>query len=210
MFEYVIKIENEQPVGYPMLADNFQQVFNIEKLTQQAVTDKGFAPYLVETQPEPSITEKVLDNGLVIGVDGYVRHEYQLVAKSVEEIDGTELKESLIDALAEIRWQHETGGITLTNGISVKTDRESQSAIFNGYNTLKNGLLSSSPWKFKGQWVDVTLEDIEPIAQAVSRHVKACFSAEKAVSDLIDKATDTDALLAIDLQHEFTQALNNG
>lgn len=120
-----------------------------------------------------------------------------------------QIRLNLIEAIAAIRWEKETGGITLTNGISVKTDRESQGTIFNGYSSLKNGLVASSMWKFAGEWVEVTLPDIEPIAQAVSRHVRACFSAEKAVSDLIDKATDTNALLAIDLQHEFTQALSN-
>jgi len=120
-----------------------------------------------------------------------------------------QIRENLQDAIADIRWQKETAGITLPNGIKVKTDRESQGTIFNGYNSLKSGLLQSSKWKFSGQWVTVTLTDIEPIAQAVSQHVSACFDAEEAVSTQIDNAADTDALLAIDLQHEFTQALSN-
>lgn len=143
-----------------------------------------------------------LSNWVVVGEQLQRSTEWHLLPDD-------QIRQNMAEAVAGIRWQKETGGITLANGVTVKTDRESQGTIFNGYSSLKNGLVASSMWKFAGEWAEVTLPDVEPIAQAVSRHVQACFSAEKAVSDLIDNAEDTDALLAIDLQHEFSQAFNN-
>ncbi|MBB1485922.1 DUF4376 domain-containing protein [Oceanospirillum sediminis] len=134
----------------------------------------------------------------------------QMVREAVWQIlPDDQIRQNLKQALADIRKQHETGGITLAGGIQIRTDRESQAQLSGAYNSLKNGLINSTRWKSDTRFITVTLAELQPIAQAVAVHVSQSFSAEKAVSDLIDNAADTDALLAIDLQHEFSQAFNN-
>ncbi len=118
-----------------------------------------------------------------------------------------EIRDNLTEALSDIRWRHETGGIDLA-GSQILTDRESYGMLSNTYTSLKNGLVPDAQWKSATGWITVTLPALEPIAKAVAEHVRAAFAAERYVSEqIITKALDTDALLAIDLQHEFDQAL---
>ena len=51
------------------------------------------------------------------------------------------------DDLADHRWKKETAGFTFPDGVTVRTDRESQSQIANAYSTLKNGLIPSTRFK---------------------------------------------------------------
>lgn len=118
------------------------------------------------------------------------------------EAIGTEAKQHL----AYVRWQSETNGLTLPDGNQIRTDRESQAQLTSAYQSLKSGLIPDTQWKAATGWVTVTLTELEPIAQAVAAHVRACFAAEKAVSDQIDNAT-TDALIALDIESSFNSAL---
>lgn len=118
-----------------------------------------------------------------------------------------EIRDNMTAALSGIRWKHETSGIDLA-GSKILTDRESYGMLSNTYTSLKNGLVPDAQWKSATGWITVTLPALEPIAKAVAEHVRAAFAAERYVSEqIITKAADADALLAIDLQHEFDQAL---
>lgn len=96
----------------------------------------------------------------------------------------------LKSSIASIRFHKETGGITL-GGVEIKTDRESQSLLANGYTSLKEGLVSQVRWKgADGTWtVFTSSEELKPIAAAVSQHVEGCWSAEEAVSTQLDGMT---------------------
>ncbi|AUY10728.1 DUF4376 domain-containing protein [Aeromonas sp. ASNIH2] len=84
----------------------------------------------------------------------------------------------VLAAVAEKRWQVETSGIVVAGNL-IKTDRESQAQISSTYTSLKSELIPDTPWKTAdGTFVRVTLAQIEPIAQAVASHVRACFAAE--------------------------------
>lgn len=88
-------------------------------------------------------------------------------------------KISLLADVAAKRWQVETSGIAIAD-YHIATDRESQSQLFSVYTSLKSGLINDSAWKTAdGSFTQVTLPDLEPIAQAVASHVRACFAAEE-------------------------------
>jgi len=94
-------------------------------------------------------------------------------------------KESLIAEVAAKRWKIETGGIVVA-GHSIATDRESQAQLNNAYTSLKSGLIADTPWKSAdGSFTLVTLTELEPFAQAVATHVRACFFAEQAHDEAI-------------------------
>lgn len=106
-------------------------------------------------------------------------------------------KANKLAELADWRWRLETAGLRI-GGSSIRTDRESQALITGAYISLKDGLVPSVDWKAEGgSWVTLTLAEVAPIAQAVTQHVQACFSAEKALAAQIEACTTIEAVQAI-------------
>jgi len=107
------------------------------------------------------------------------------------------VKARKLDELAEARWRHETSGV-LVGGVRIKTDRESQGTISGAYSTLKDGLVPYIDWKADGgQWVQVTLAELTPIAQAVAVHVQGAFSLERQLSEQVQAATTVEEVQAV-------------
>lgn len=99
--------------------------------------------------------------------------------------------------LADARWQYETGGV-MVGGALIKTDRESQGTISGAYTTLKDGLVPTIDWKAgNGQWVQITLAEITPIAQAVAVHVQGAFTLERQLSEQVMAATTVAQVEAV-------------
>lgn len=116
----------------------------------------------------------------------------QVTLKTLETAKAKKLAE-----VAAWRYGVETAGVTL-GGATIRTDRESQSQITSAYTSLKNGLLTSVNWKSAdGQWVALTLAQIEPIAAAVAQHVQSCFNAEMALTQQVNAAQTIEAVNAV-------------
>lgn len=95
-------------------------------------------------------------------------------------------KALLLAEVAAKRWQVETSGIIIGD-TPIATDRESQAQLTSSYTLLKSGLITNTPWKSAdGRFTLVTLPDLEPIAQAVGAHVRACFAAEQSHNEDIN------------------------
>ena len=68
------------------------------------------------------------------------------------------------------------------------------------YTLLKSGLIADTQWKSDdGSFTLATLTDLEPVAQAVGAHVRACFAAEKAHAESIDAVQTQAELDAYDI-----------
>lgn len=105
-----------------------------------------------------------------VGVTGWIGME----EKTLEDV-----KREKLEALAAWRYDLEVGGITLGSSI-IRTDRESQALITGAFTTLKEGFVPYVDFKTaSGAWIQITLAEITPIAQAVAQHVQTCFTAEK-------------------------------
>lgn len=128
--------------------------------------------------------------------DAVVRQNY------VNSILGVKLNE-----LAGYRFKVEVSGIDL-NGMTIKTDRESQSQINNTFSSMKNGLVETTDWKTKDGWIIIGQDELEPIARAVAIHVKKCFGTEKIVSEKLESITDWEELLSFGIQYEFDKEFN--
>ena len=114
-------------------------------------------------------------------------------------------KADLSADLAAYRYEQEVGGVSLPNGMEVRTDRETRASITEAVNALEAGLMIAPiPWKLATGWADLTHNDLKGIAAAVAAHVQACFAAERAVQVQIDAAGD---LTAFDVPAAFTAAL---
>ena len=100
-----------------------------------------------------------------------------------------EYQAALKQQATELRWQHETGGITV-GGTQIATGIEDQNRIAS--------VLVASPaqvdFKSESGWVSLTLAELQAIAAAISAHVQACFTAERTHHTAIDAlATVEDA-----------------
>ena len=147
----------------------------------------GLADYLTSfgVRVYFKLGEAYIDDSDESAIDGFDSDEY--------------LRQAKIKELAEYRWSVETGGI---NGI--RTDRQSQAMLAGAHQALVSGFVQSVDWKGQDGWQSVTLEELAPIAAAVTQHVQRCFSAEKKVYDEII-LVDAEALPAIDVRYMFDQ-----
>lgn len=102
--------------------------------------------------------------------------------------------------LASIRYAHETGGIAI-GGARIATDRQSQALITGAYTYSLLNPEALIDWKgADGAWTQIDAATIAGIARAVATHVQACFSNERALSELIDAAETVEDLASIDLE----------
>lgn len=156
-----------------------------------AITVPASSLLCAETRAQYGITE---EPDPVRGDDRYFWNTSDgPIAKDLETLKSIKLTE-----LADARYTAEVGGIEIA-GAQIKTDRESQAQLSAAFASLSGGLIPDTPWKSVDGWVQVTLEGITPIAQAVAVHVRACFaweqSQQEALQALVD-AGDIEAVIA--------------
>lgn len=106
-----------------------------------------------------------------------------------------ELKQQLRERATQLRWEHETGGVEI-NGIRVLTGIEDQNRIA----TALIGAPATLDFKAESGWVTLTLAELQAIADAITAHVQACFSAERAHHEAIDALELLEAAQAYDVE----------
>jgi hypothetical protein len=95
----------------------------------------------------------------------------------------TQARAQRMAELADLRWRHETGGITLPDGTRVLTTRDCQAQLSSAVQMMKSGLMSGPvDWKLESGWQQLSAEQIETVATAVLAHVRTCFAVEKNVA----------------------------
>jgi hypothetical protein len=97
------------------------------------------------------------------------------------------------------RYTIETGGIVI-NGISVMTDRASQSLITGAYNYVDANPDITVQFKTTAGFVELTATQVNAVANAVAAHVQASFAAEGAIdqqiiADTITTTAEIDAFV---------------
>ncbi|WP_321337898.1 DUF4376 domain-containing protein [Breoghania sp.] len=93
--------------------------------------------------------------------------------------------DELIAGLASIRFEAETGGVTVS-GMEIMTDRESQAKILAVRVKAAADPDFSTTWKALNGWFALNAATIVALSDAVLAHVAACFQAEEAVAAAID------------------------
>ena len=112
--------------------------------------------------------------------------------------DIADLKRQKMAELSAARFRLETGGITLPGGVRIATDRDSQGMLSGALITVQRKPAALIDWKGEDGWSQINKAAIEAIADAVSTHVQACFSAERAQSEALAALTEFDAVVAFD------------
>ncbi|WP_313604806.1 DUF4376 domain-containing protein [Comamonas jiangduensis] len=111
--------------------------------------------------------------------------------------------ESVKDAITQKRWEVETGGLTLPNGVQIATGIDDQNRITSVIANARLAGLDSVSFKAASGWVTLTLTELEGVAAAIAMHVQQCFSAERAHHEAIDSLEAAHA----DNQEALQQAL---
>lgn len=129
-----------------------------------------------------------------IQIDGKWYKGFKAVPRPIEA-----LKSDLKTRASEIRWEKETGGITLPNGVKIATSIEDQNRITS---VIANARLAGvTDVRFKGidGWVTLTIGELELIASSIALHVQECFTAEYNHHVAIDALTTVDEVLAYNI-----------
>ncbi|WP_225782675.1 DUF4376 domain-containing protein [Xenophilus sp. Marseille-Q4582] len=109
------------------------------------------------------------------------------------------LQAELIEAATAHRWTVETGGITLPNGVQIKTGTEDQARITSVIANARLAGVESVDFKAANGWITLTLAEVEGIAADIALHVQACFAAERAHHDAIAALPDLESAQAYDV-----------
>lgn len=123
------------------------------------------------------------------------------VAPYVEPVQSfEEHREAKLAALRAKRWQVETGGVSVA-GATVRSDEVSQGKIGNAVALFREDpLMTMVDFEAQpGVWVTLDQATMTAVGIAVGRHVQACFSHARILSEAITAAEDQAALDAIDI-----------
>jgi hypothetical protein len=108
------------------------------------------------------------------------------------------LRATVRAAATQRRWECETGGVTI-GGVQVGSTTEDQNRISTVLAAADLGTVDQVDFKANSGWVTLTLAEIRGIAAAISAHVQACFTAERAHHEAIDAIGSIEELQAYDV-----------
>lgn len=97
-------------------------------------------------------------------------------------------------AIAAKRFTVETGGITV-QGLPIDTSRDSQNLITGAALAADRDPAYSVKWKTAGGFVELSATQLLALADAVRKHVQACFNREADLADAVDDGTYQAAML---------------
>jgi len=201
-------VENRTPVldgdGNPVLDENGEPTFTVttsvvtDTTTPQVpnpalfATDEAYlqSVYANWATGNPGFTNADLQNSWAYALASWTSQNppAQLLEQPLE---GEALKTALKAYAAQVRYNKETGGMTVM-GATIPTDRETQSKLSGAVLAFQTGALTGSiDWKSSSGWLTLDQAAVTGIATPVAAHVQAAFSAEKAVSEAIDAGTIT-------------------
>lgn len=175
----VLEYRDYAPVG-----DQSKLAAGKPRMLPVEVSDPDFDPATqIKTGPE-----------IVVQKDKVVER-YTVASKSLDD-----RKTEMQAAIRAKRWEIETGGISF-GGATIRTDEVSQAKL-NGAVALfdKDPTLTGIDWEAApGVWTQVSKDAVTAIGIAVGRHVQACFSRSRELSEAVAAAKSHQALSAINI-----------
>lgn len=156
------------------------------------------------------LTQYVVDTGVVEGPDE--SGAYAVVYKIEDlplETALQNVKQSLKEQATSTRWNVETGGITLPDGVKINTTIDDQNRISSALQGMYDAKIDFVDFKAESGWVKLTRDELAGIAAMIANHVQACFSRERVLHETIDKATTMEELNAIDVNSGWPGQVDN-
>lgn len=106
------------------------------------------------------------------------------------------------------RWEIETAGIALPGGVMVKTGVDDQLRINSVIEGMDAEGFPDVPFKAASGWITLTLDEMKGIRGAISKHVRACFLAERRHHETIASLSTVAAAESYDLSIGWPQQSN--
>lgn len=171
---------------YPITVEDFCESVGVESPVTDPSVFLQYGYVVVFEQPRPEVDKlyKVYEITPQKDAQGRYLQTFKIVdtianapKHLLNRVLEVAISEKLSD-LATVRWQRETLGITLANGVQVKTDATSQSKIHAALTGLQNGYQSSIMFKTASGPIELNLEALTAVSKAVYNYVQECFAAE--------------------------------
>jgi len=99
-----------------------------------------------------------------------------------------------------IRWEVETGGITLPGELRIDTARSDQDSITRVLVNAQAAGITEVRFKAASGWVELSIDQLRQIASAVALHVQTCYDAEHAHHEAIEALTSLAQALEYDVR----------
>ena len=145
---------------------------------------------LFTIEEELPTSDRIFGYYVVNGIyetDGIYYRQWLFTAYPEEKI-----RQNLIQAVTAKRWEVETAGVELPNGVRVSTGTADQNRISNVITNATASGLTTVDFKADTGWVTLTIDEINNIATVIALHVQACFTAERVHHEAIAALPDTD------------------
>lgn len=151
----------------------------------------GYVAVVETPQPTYSQNTQRVEEAPPVEQDGAWVQQWAVVAlTSAEKNDALATEKArLFDASTNKRWAVETSGITLAGGLRIDTAREDQDAITRILANAPSAGITEVSFKAASGWVTMSLGQLQQVANAVALHVQACYTAERAHHEAIEKLT---------------------
>ena len=161
----------------------------------------GYAPVLPTDPPKHDpATQRVEEAAPVQDGDVWVQ-SWRMVELNAAEVANLLAQERarLKAAVTAIRWDIETGGIALPGDLRINTARSDQDAITRVLVNAQAAGITSVRFKAASGWVELSLDQLRQIANAVALHVQGCYDAEHAHHEAIEALESLAQALAYDV-----------
>lgn len=162
------------------------------------IDDTGRCAEFTATDPAERFHPSLRWEPVAVAIQDWADSAYvALVGGGVAPPATDYIRDQAKSRVAARRYTAEIGGVTLPNGVVLRTDRESQAMIGNAVALAQ--LEPEAPVAFKAVsgWVTLTGAQMQAIGRAVGAHVRACFAREQAIGALIDVAETWQEVVAV-------------
>ncbi len=175
--------------GPNQLPKNWRHVSGLDLATPSALKDLGWLP-VEEVLGSPTFDQELDGYNWVI-LTSKVQHVAQY-----RTLDAGELTQRLSDKkvsaereVAEVRFDAETDGMTLSNGRSIRTNREAQTQL-NGavFEASQDGAYTID-WRFKEGWFNLNAANLLSMSREMRDFIQSKFDIAKVHDDAINALT---------------------
>lgn len=169
------------PITIDMLKNRYPNVSFPSIITDDFLSFLGLVEVIPVERPIDTDTHSVIED-LPRAQNGKFYQNWKIVKLNLTDAEKNEriqdVRQKKINDLTTLRFEKEVNGINV-NGISVRTDRESQSQLAAAVLTLKEKFANSINWKGENGWVNLNQAQILQISKIVSQYVQGCFNVEQ-------------------------------
>lgn len=144
----------------------------------------------IVNNPYQLIVEKAPVDGLQV---------WEVVDPEITPTLITRIKNDLKAKVTDLRWQKESSGVTLPNGMSIATAKDDLDRMNSVLVNAPIAGISEFDFKSASGWVKITIEQLGGISVVVSHFVQRCFTKERTYHELIEATNDFHDLLNLNI-----------